>query len=866
MGVNCEGHLNVPFSPDPLGIGVMGLRYVPTGAASTEPGCACEGWGVADVTTGVAGYANVSSDGGAVNLQLLNFDADASTAIATVQVGNTFRVTHTYRPNPQTANVYDVLVTITNISAAPTHVRYRRVMDWDVYPTPFHEYVTIVNGNAPSLFRTDTNGFNSANPFSFTTFQSGPVTDVGPADHGALFDFDFGVLSANDSISFRTLYGAAGNESAALAALAEVGAEAYSLGQPSTPDGPTLGEPNTFVFGFAGIGGNPVGCGNGTVEPGEQCDDSNNVSGDGCDANCTPTRCGNGILTEGEQCDDGNSDDADCCSNSCQAASAGTACELDGSLCTIDQCNGGGACAATAQSLSCDDDDPCNGIETCNPLLGCVDGALPDPLPETCSPCGNGVLDEDEGCDPALSPGDGPCCDPVTCQPRESGSACSDDQNPCTDDVCNDSGSCLHEPIAGPCDDDSACTVGDQCSDGVCVAGAEISCDDGDACTSDSCDPQSGCRNSLGVESVICGTCADGIDNDGDGLIDGEQQDAGVCVCSTLCKQYRFAATVTSSQGARRFAAYTGSDVTFASAPVLGGQTHAGFCGTNAAIRAGGNFGVFAVTGNADFGKGAALDPDLDGEDPADPGSGRNIDIREEFASDGGAERVRNVAPLVGPGVCSNNGAQMCIDGSACGAGNSCNGRKRLNTAGNTYVSRNGTAENFGHCVAALAAVPGEATLLSSFAGSVPGYDDGSAEIATSVVTPVLTLNVGPGQQVMRVRRVVLAGKTRVHIHGTPTTTLLIRVERGFRLGGEAQIVLGGGLTPDRVVWLIEGHAGGRPKLLRASKFEGTLIAPERRGVLIGGLVTINGAVKCQRLHIGQGSRINHMPFSSLLM
>src|SRR5262245_20763934 len=37
IGVNCEGHLNTPYSPDPLGIGAMGLRYVPTGNASTEP-------------------------------------------------------------------------------------------------------------------------------------------------------------------------------------------------------------------------------------------------------------------------------------------------------------------------------------------------------------------------------------------------------------------------------------------------------------------------------------------------------------------------------------------------------------------------------------------------------------------------------------------------------------------------------------------------------------------------------------------------------------------------------------------------------------------------------------------------------------
>ncbi|MDO8630242.1 MAG: DUF4215 domain-containing protein, partial [Phycisphaerales bacterium] len=35
-----------------------------------------------------------------------------------------------------------------------------------------------------------------------------------------------------------------------------------------------------------GGGGNAPSCGNGTVETGEQCDDGNTVSGDGCSATC----------------------------------------------------------------------------------------------------------------------------------------------------------------------------------------------------------------------------------------------------------------------------------------------------------------------------------------------------------------------------------------------------------------------------------------------------------------------------------------------------------------------------------------------------------------------------------------------------
>ncbi|MCK6553091.1 DUF4215 domain-containing protein [Candidatus Binatia bacterium] len=58
-------------------------------------------------------------------------------------------------------------------------------------------------------------------------------------------------------------------------------------------------------------------CGNGIVEPPEECEDANTVNGDGCDTNCTATRCGNAIVTSGESCDDGNSVSLDGCENDC---------------------------------------------------------------------------------------------------------------------------------------------------------------------------------------------------------------------------------------------------------------------------------------------------------------------------------------------------------------------------------------------------------------------------------------------------------------------------------------------------------------------------------------------------------------------
>ena len=132
IGVWDRGNLNIPTG--------VGLTYVPTGNESTAPGCPCEGWGAADATTGATGYANESA--GTAGIQTVSFVKTASSAVSTVLVGTTLRVTHDYHPSTN-PNLYEVTVTVENVSAAPVDLRYRRVMDWDIEPTAFSEYVTI---------------------------------------------------------------------------------------------------------------------------------------------------------------------------------------------------------------------------------------------------------------------------------------------------------------------------------------------------------------------------------------------------------------------------------------------------------------------------------------------------------------------------------------------------------------------------------------------------------------------------------------------------------------------------------------------------------------------------------------------------
>src|SRR4051812_5495801 len=94
MGIRDLGDLNEPFQGDPLGIGYMGLRYNPTNAASTEPGCTCEGWGVSNGLNwfNSAGYANssVGTDG----LSLNSFTSTSTTALSDVTAAGIFQVVH----------------------------------------------------------------------------------------------------------------------------------------------------------------------------------------------------------------------------------------------------------------------------------------------------------------------------------------------------------------------------------------------------------------------------------------------------------------------------------------------------------------------------------------------------------------------------------------------------------------------------------------------------------------------------------------------------------------------------------------------------------------------------------------------------
>ncbi|MEC9070718.1 MAG: hypothetical protein VX938_00005, partial [Myxococcota bacterium] len=198
-----------------------------------------------------------------------------------------------------------------------------------------------------------------------------------------------------------------------------------------------------------------------------------------------------------------------CADNACTAGADELICD-DENGCTTDTCESAvdGGCVFTANTEPCEDGDPCTAGDVCAETL-CVTGA------ET-NPCDDGNDCTTDKCDSDVIGGcvhtatlngvacnDGAVCTAITeCQDGvcvNIGDLDCDDQNDCTVDGCSeDEGGCYHLNGANgkDCDDQDACTVGTTCTDGLCIGGDGVTCDNGLFCDGvETCDAQEGCVN-----------------------------------------------------------------------------------------------------------------------------------------------------------------------------------------------------------------------------------------------------------------------------------------------------------------------------------------------------------------------------------
>src|SRR5262245_29540372 len=73
---------------------------------------------------------------------------------------------------------------------------------------------------------------------------------------------------------------------------------------------------------------------------GEELHGTCTSSTDACNIGLSATKCGNGVIDPLEDCEDGNHADGDCCSARCRRDAAGTACTTDRSAaCSVGVCN-----------------------------------------------------------------------------------------------------------------------------------------------------------------------------------------------------------------------------------------------------------------------------------------------------------------------------------------------------------------------------------------------------------------------------------------------------------------------------------------------------------------------------------------------
>lgn len=249
-------------------------------------------------------------------------------------------------------------------------------------------------------------------------------------------------------------------------------------------------------------------CGDDVQDTGESCDDGNNQSEDGCNADCSAVEfCGDGIRQVGlsEQCDDGsaNSDeDPDACRSDC----------------TVPTCGDG--VTDPSNSEECDDGNDDDG----------------DGCSNQCTICGNGVISGDEECDDGIDNSD---LTPDACRENCTEPVCGDGViDPSNSEVCDDNNTnpndlCTDVCQIARCGDGAVCTDPILCATGP-GNGIE-QCDDGDGANSDT-EPNA-CRTDCSTP-----VCGDGVTDSGESC-DGESRDGCAsneacldsCECKHLC-------------------------------------------------------------------------------------------------------------------------------------------------------------------------------------------------------------------------------------------------------------------------------------------------------------------------------------------
>jgi cysteine-rich repeat protein len=285
-----------------------------------------------------------------------------------------------------------------------------------------------------------------------------------------------------------------------------------------------------------------VHCGDGFIVFPEQCDDRDEMNGDGCSQFCTlESVCGNGTEEGVELCDDGNTVNGDSCNANCTEPTCGDA-NVDVQAPNLETCDDGNRAVGDGCDAACHVETRC-GNRLVELGEDCDDGNLVpgDGCSAQCkveNVCGNDLAEGAEVCDGTDAGG----CPVIAAAQIE----CTN-ESPTAPNICVCANYCGDGLIGGLEECDAGSTSSTSCraasSTDPCTL---VRCGDGISDTGEDCDdgntnPADGCTNDCKVVS-ICGNgtvegseeCDDDNNVSGDGCSSACRDEATVCGDGTL--------------------------------------------------------------------------------------------------------------------------------------------------------------------------------------------------------------------------------------------------------------------------------------------------------------------------------------------
>lgn len=286
-------------------------------------------------------------------------------------------------------------------------------------------------------------------------------------------------------------------------------------------------------------------CGNGTIQPGESCDDGNSNNLDGCTAKCKAPECGDGFLqpNDGEQCDDGNKTNGDGCNTTCTLPTCGDGI-VDGPIeaCDDGNPNNDDGCTTLCKYPYCGD-----GFVQMPEICDDGDGDNDDDCTTLCEApyCGDGFVQVTFGaeqCDNGLANSNTGTCT-TNCQNQICGDGLVGPNEQCDNGNQNGNDACTIQckvPFCG----DGFIQSGEQCDNGLAnsnTGACKLSCQnqvcgDGFVGPAEQCDDANQNNSDACTETCKPPYCGDGFTQVGLGETCDDANQNNNDACTTLCK------------------------------------------------------------------------------------------------------------------------------------------------------------------------------------------------------------------------------------------------------------------------------------------------------------------------------------------